>query len=50
MNRNTENDIRDTIHRTYGTPQRQASDAVALVALALFVGTVALLARIIVGN
>jgi hypothetical protein len=42
-----ENDIRDIVHRTYGTPQRQASDACALVVLALFIGTVALLARLL---
>lgn len=43
-----ENDIRETVQRIYGTPQRQASNALALVVLGLFLGTVALLANLFV--
>lgn len=43
-----ENDIRETIQRIYGTPQRQASDALALVVLGLFIGTIAILANLFV--
>jgi hypothetical protein len=44
--REVDYEIRDTIVRIYGTPQRQASDALALVAIALFCATVALIAQL----
>lgn len=45
-----ESDIRDTVQRHFGPPPRQASDALALVALALFIGTAAILLQLIVAN
>lgn len=39
-------EIRTTVQSSFGTPQRQASDAAALVAIALFCGTVAILAQL----
>lgn len=43
-----DHDIADTVHTSFGTPQRQASDALALVVLALFIGTAAILLRLVV--
>ncbi len=42
-----DHDIRDAVQASFGTPQRQASDALALVVLALFLGTAAILLRLV---
>lgn len=42
-----DHDIRDTVTKIYAPLNRQASDGVAFVVLALFLGTVALLAPIV---
>ena len=40
-------DIRETIEKIYGPINRQVRDSVAFVALALFLGTLAILAQIL---
>lgn len=42
-----EDDIAEVVQNHFGTPQRQASDALALVALALFIGTAAILLQLV---
>jgi hypothetical protein len=45
--RRLESDVRETVAMIYGPLQRQASDGAAIVALALFISTIALFASIV---
>lgn len=42
-----DNDIRNTIRKIYSPLQRQASDAVVFVCLALFLSTIAIVAQLV---